>query len=194
MPVTAKYAKICIFLRGSVYAIPIKGEKNFDVGVCFEAIEHVENHNQLLAEVKRLLKDRGIFIVSSPNKETYTDKPKYNNPFHLKELYFDEFSRLLGQYFKNAQFMGHRVFDVSNIWSPAPQKDGCHEELVIDLDYQLEDPNFSDIPLNGKAVEDLFGMSVQLPDKEHCWDIWEEDNFYMSIYDRLPNWGIAFKR
>ena len=44
-------------------------ERNiFDVVMCFEAIEHIEEHDRLLSAVKRLLKEYGVFIVSTPNK------------------------------------------------------------------------------------------------------------------------------
>src|SRR3954469_19774171 len=43
------------FLKGSISAIPITEDHSVDVIVCFEAIEHIEDHDQLLKEVKRLL-------------------------------------------------------------------------------------------------------------------------------------------
>ena len=75
------------FIEGSILDVPIEGERKFDVAVCFEAIEHIAAHDKLLSEVKRLLKDDGLFIVSTPNKTVYTDEPDYHNPFHVKELY-----------------------------------------------------------------------------------------------------------
>jgi SAM-dependent methyltransferase len=45
-----------------------------------------------------------------------------------------------------------------------------------DLDYQLEDSFFSDIPLNEGAIEDLLGIIIHLPDKDQCWDLWKKDS------------------
>ena len=82
------------FKVGSITEVPIAGEHLFDVAVCFEALEHIEDHQKLLSEVKRLLTADGVFIVSTPNKTVYTDEPQFNNPFHVHELYFDEFREL----------------------------------------------------------------------------------------------------
>jgi len=62
-----------------------------DLVVSFETIEHHDEHEQMLAEVKRVLKPDGMAIISSPDKAIYTDKPEYHNSFHVKELYREEF-------------------------------------------------------------------------------------------------------
>jgi 2-polyprenyl-3-methyl-5-hydroxy-6-metoxy-1,4-benzoquinol methylase len=47
---------------------PIPFEKNtFDVVVCQEVIEHIENPWKIFRNAKELLKEDGIFIVSTPN-------------------------------------------------------------------------------------------------------------------------------
>ncbi len=53
------------FKAGSILDIPITGEKLFDVIICFEAMEHVKEHDTLFSEIKRLLKDDGVLIVST---------------------------------------------------------------------------------------------------------------------------------
>jgi 2-polyprenyl-3-methyl-5-hydroxy-6-metoxy-1,4-benzoquinol methylase len=72
------------FMQGSILKVPIEGEKMFDAIICFEAIEHVEEHEELMHEVKRLLKEDGVFIVSSPNKKVYTDARKSYISTNLK--------------------------------------------------------------------------------------------------------------
>src|SRR5262245_51049092 len=62
------------FISGSITAVPIQDAHSFDVVTCFEAIEHIEDQEALLAEVKRLLKPDGTFIVSTPNKAIYHDE------------------------------------------------------------------------------------------------------------------------
>jgi 2-polyprenyl-3-methyl-5-hydroxy-6-metoxy-1,4-benzoquinol methylase len=83
------------FIRGSMLEVPVDGEKKFDLITCFEGIEHISEHERFLSEVKRLLKDDGLFIGSTPNKLVYRDEPGSSNPFHQKELYFDELRTLL---------------------------------------------------------------------------------------------------
>ena len=120
------------FIKGSITEIPIEGEREFDVIVCFEAIEHVKDHDKLLSEVKRLIKDDGVFIVSTPNKAIYTDKLQYRNPFHLKELYFNELEPLLRQHFKNVRFLGQRISTGSNIWDISASRDASYAEFVLE--------------------------------------------------------------
>src|SRR6266702_2940682 len=79
------------FKIGSIMDVPISGARLFDVVVCFEALEHVDDHDKVLGEAKRLLVPDGLFFVSTPNKRLYTDEPHFNNPFHVHEVYFDEF-------------------------------------------------------------------------------------------------------
>jgi GT2 family glycosyltransferase/SAM-dependent methyltransferase len=104
------------FLQGSILNIPIEGEKIFDVIVCFEAIEHIEEHELLLQEIKRLIKDDGFLIISTPNKQTYSDIPGYHNPYHLNELYFQDFCDLLAKHFANIYLFGQRIYYGSSIF------------------------------------------------------------------------------
>src|SRR4030095_3024360 len=111
-----------------ITAVPIPDDHSTDVVVCFEAIEHIEDQDGLLLEVKRLLKPDGLFIVSTPNKAIYHDESHVDNPFHVKELYFDEFQTLLARYFRHSQFLGQRIHAGSCIWPiGAAGVDGFHE-------------------------------------------------------------------
>lgn len=91
------------FKVGSATQIPLE-DKKVDVVVSFETIEHLRDHETMLQEFKRVLKEDGILIISSPDKKYYTDLRNYNNPFHVKELYFDEFKDLIKRHFLYQQF------------------------------------------------------------------------------------------
>jgi 2-polyprenyl-3-methyl-5-hydroxy-6-metoxy-1,4-benzoquinol methylase len=119
------------FIEGSITDVPVKGEKIFDVVVCFEAIEHITEHDKLMSEVKRLIKEDGVFIVSTPNKYVYSSQPNFQNLFHLKELYFDEFKALLDHNFKNTLFYGQKVYPSSNIF-PLSSFSGITSQYVIE--------------------------------------------------------------
>jgi 2-polyprenyl-3-methyl-5-hydroxy-6-metoxy-1,4-benzoquinol methylase len=76
-------------------------DRTFDIVCSFELIEHIENYERYLLEIRRVLKSNGIFIASTPNKKIYSSgmtKPK--NPFHVKEFTLDEFQRLLIRHFR----------------------------------------------------------------------------------------------
>ncbi len=68
------------------------------------------------------------------------------------------------------------------------------DALSHGLDYQLEDPFFSNIPLNEAAIERLLGIAIHLPDKDQCWDLWKKDSFYTNLSDRWSDWKFSFQR
>ncbi|MFT3932728.1 MAG: class I SAM-dependent methyltransferase [Chitinophagaceae bacterium] len=102
------------FKRGSADNIPCDSEY-FDVVVSFETLEHHDKHEEMMIEVKRVLKPNGVLIISTPDKYFYTDKTGQKNPFHVKELYKNEFKDLILRYFKNADFYSQRSLFSSSI-------------------------------------------------------------------------------
>lgn len=77
------------FLLGSCESIPLDN-KSVEVVTSFETIEHHNKHEEMMLEIKRVLKPGGLLIISSPDRLNYSDKQNYSNPFHVKELYYDE--------------------------------------------------------------------------------------------------------
>ncbi len=183
----AKYTRGNLeFIQGSILAIPIEGEKLFDVITCFEAIEHVAEHDKLLSEVKRLLKEDGIFIVSTPNKAVYSDAPTFHNPFHVKELYFSQFEELLKRYFKHLQMWGQQVYAGSNIWELPPQERSTSREFLVRKgDFEFHIPESS---LGGKKPTYFFAMASDAPlsPSQYHLDSWLVDvsNTLLSDYER----------
>ena len=121
-PLAAAYARAkyrlpnLAFLTGSCTAIPLRSG-SIDVAVSFETIEHLVQHADMLKELVRVLRPDGLLIMSSPDKLEYSDKPNYHNPFHLRELYRNEFFDLLGRYFANHVELGQRIVQGSVILS-----------------------------------------------------------------------------
>jgi ubiquinone/menaquinone biosynthesis C-methylase UbiE len=56
------------FIEGDVNKLPFKG-KSFDYITSVEVIEHVDKHNAglMLDEIKRVLKDDGRIVITTPN-------------------------------------------------------------------------------------------------------------------------------
>jgi ubiquinone/menaquinone biosynthesis C-methylase UbiE len=96
------------FARGSCAAIPL-ADHSVDVVVSFETIEHHVEHERMLCEIRRVLRPAGLLVISSPDKSEYSDKPGYRNPFHVKELYKEEFRSLLTAHFRHVRLVGQRV-------------------------------------------------------------------------------------
>ena len=103
------------FLIGSCDSIPL-GEKSVDVVVSFETIEHHDKHEEMMLEIKRVLKQGGILIISSPNRLTYSDETNYSNPYHIKELYYDELVVLLSHHFTFVKIYGQRIASASFVY------------------------------------------------------------------------------
>ncbi|RYF82649.1 MAG: class I SAM-dependent methyltransferase [Chitinophagaceae bacterium] len=63
----------------------------FDVAVSFETLEHLYEQDEMIGEIKRVLKKDGALIISTPNKEEHSRISPEVNPFHAKELDKEEF-------------------------------------------------------------------------------------------------------
>ena len=96
------------FMIGSCDAIPLP-DQSVDLVVSFETIEHHDKHQEMMLEIKRVLRPDGVVIISSPDKQTYSIEPNYQNPYHIKELYADEFKELLASHFNNTKHFGQKI-------------------------------------------------------------------------------------
>jgi len=84
---------------------------SIDVFISLETIEHVEEDEEYLQEITRVLKaEGGIFICSTPNRDitmpgkSLRDRPW--NPFHVREYDKTEFLTLLYCGFNNIKLYG----------------------------------------------------------------------------------------
>jgi SAM-dependent methyltransferase/glycosyltransferase involved in cell wall biosynthesis len=102
------------FRQSSCAAIPLN-DHSIDLVVSFETIEHHDEHLAMMAEIKRVLRPEGVLIISSPDKNEYSIKPNYHNPFHARELFKEEFEGLIRAYFKNLDFLAQRIVYGSGI-------------------------------------------------------------------------------
>lgn len=103
------------FKVGSIASLPLENQ-SIDVVISYETIEHVdaEIQEQFLLEIKRVLKPEGVLIMSTPNKELYTDLYDYHNEFHMKEFYKEEFKVFLKSSFLNVKLY-NQFFEVTSV-------------------------------------------------------------------------------
>ena len=87
---------------GDVTNLPYPDE-SFEAAVAFEVLEYLERPEALVEEALRLLQEDGIFVVSTPDKQTYSNDRNYVNPHHSKEMYALEFREVLERHFRNVQ-------------------------------------------------------------------------------------------
>ncbi len=105
------------FIEGSILNIP-SPNNSFDIVICFETLEHVEEHELLISEIKRVLKHDGLLIISTPDKINYSNNQASKNPFHKKELTGTEFKYLINKFFKNNSFFQQSSYCCSIIQNP----------------------------------------------------------------------------
>ena len=104
-------------LPGDALDIPLS-DRSVDVVVSFETIEHVEKPEAFLDECIRVLVPGGQLILSTPNRDVYSEGGKHN-PFHFEELNEAEFISLLTRRFGKLQLYTQlpKVVAGRSIWS-----------------------------------------------------------------------------
>ena len=94
------------FVEGSMLSRDTLPKGQFDVVTCFEAIEHVDDHDGLLAVARSLLVDDGLLLLSTPDRDVYAQASGQANPFHVRELSQPELLDLLRKKFPHVQLWG----------------------------------------------------------------------------------------
>lgn len=80
-----------------------KFEDNFfNIVVSFQVIEHIKNDHFFLQEIKRVLKQDGLLIMTTPNKKMSLTR----NPWHIREYNLNEMEAMISQYFNSFQING----------------------------------------------------------------------------------------
>ena len=83
------------YLEGSILELPFE-DNSFDIVTSFETIEHVEDDRGQIKEVLRVLKNDGIYILSTPNawSKHLFGKTKY----HVRDYDYETITNLLKEY------------------------------------------------------------------------------------------------
>lgn len=81
------------FRLATVPPLPFS-DGEFDCVVSFQVIEHIVRDKELVAEVMRVLRKGGKFIVSTPNKPMSLTR----NPWHVREYRAEELRTLLSEF------------------------------------------------------------------------------------------------
>lgn len=96
------------FRQGDCTRIPLENN-SIDMVVSFETIEHHDQHEAMLAEIKRVLRPDGLLVISTPERYFLNELSPQPNEFHVKELSLLEFAELMKLFFKNCAFLSQRV-------------------------------------------------------------------------------------
>jgi SAM-dependent methyltransferase len=115
------------FIEGSMIDPDIFTDRSFDVVVCFEALEHTDDHDLLLRVIVGALRPDGLVFISTPDRTIYSELHGHNNPFHVHELDREEFRDLLARHFRHAALLTQEVATGSVMQALDPAQSG---ELV----------------------------------------------------------------
>ncbi|MDO1527635.1 methyltransferase domain-containing protein [Fulvimonas sp. R45] len=170
------------YLQGDAAAIPLP-DASVDMVVSFETIEHHDRHEEMMCEIRRVLRPDGILVMSSPNRVVYSEKAGYHNEFHVKELDFHEFDVLLRRHFGSIRYYGQRLAVGSALFALTPGPESAAVVAFTDTGATIEerttrliDPVYfiavataehSDLPSTTSSVlfsedEDLYNHHIEV--------------------------------
>lgn len=81
-------------VEGDLTELPFEDE-SFDAIVCFATISHIEDRRRALAELRRVLREDGLLLISSPNPDAHPAA----NERHVREYRLGELAAALGEHF-----------------------------------------------------------------------------------------------
>jgi O-antigen biosynthesis protein len=133
------------FERASALDLSSFAPGSFGAVVAFEMIEHVVDHERVLAEVERVLAEDGVFVVSTPDRDTYAAAAGHVNEFHEHELTIAELRALLRSRFAHVEMWGQRTITGSYLSALAPSStpSPAGEDLFVrrtEQGIELDDP------------------------------------------------------
>jgi SAM-dependent methyltransferase len=102
------------FIQADARSLPL-GDASVDIVTSFETIEHFDRQEDFVAEVRRVLRPDGCFIVSTPDREIYSAPGTTPNPFHIIELDRAEFLDLLHRHFRYVSLIRQRSMSISGL-------------------------------------------------------------------------------
>ena len=108
-----KISKMQKFIVGNAENLPFKSNFFSEI-YCYEVLEHVENLQEVLLEIKRVLKKGGRFILTVPLEESEKVLIKYNKEYPQQIGHRRFFSRKkIGEILSNHKFkiISYRAFN-----------------------------------------------------------------------------------
>ena len=114
-----------MFEAADIASLPFDNA-SFDLVVCFETIEHLDDDVGALRELRRVLADDGLLIISTPNRDEYL----VENEFHKREYAPAEFDALLAEHFAERHWLYQQnwllsaVLDAETFSAADDHKDG----------------------------------------------------------------------
>ena len=84
------------FIKASAYCLPLKAG-SIDYIIASDVIEHLQQPEKILAEIKRVYNGKGVIIITTPLR--FTEEPL--DKMHVQEFFESDFRRLLSNHFSD---------------------------------------------------------------------------------------------
>jgi len=167
------------FREGDLLSLPFP-DGEFDVAVCFEAIEHVADPEAALDELRRVLSKDGLLLVSSPNRGVFPE----GNPFHLRELTSAELTAGLKARFANVVTNRQQTYyasllgDDSTLLLDDPDAElGAHVTKLVGSPPGTElyaVAAASDAPLPPSTARIVLGTGLEHEEQRQLTELWRD--------------------
>ena len=176
------------FAQGDTSNIPFP-DSTFDVVVSFETIEHHDKHDEMIKEIKRVLKPNGIIIISTPDKYVYTDLKGTINKFHIKELYKKEFIDLIKTYFSYATILNQKFITGSYIYTDSKQ----NEQPSIWYNGNFSSVQKTSKPEGEYTIAIASDENITIPTDVQTESFFLETDFINKLIAQYKNLSIRYK-
>ena len=90
------------FIKTEVPPLTLVDSETIDFVVTFQVIEHIEDDDFFLSEIKRVLKPGGKLILTTPNSLMSLTR----SPWHIREYTPLQISELINMFFQNVELKG----------------------------------------------------------------------------------------
>jgi 2-polyprenyl-3-methyl-5-hydroxy-6-metoxy-1,4-benzoquinol methylase len=91
------------FVQSDVFSL--NEERKYDIAVTLQVIEHVDNVSEFCDKLKSIVKEGGGVFISTPNIPV-DQKIRNKNSYHVNEMTYPEFKKILENKFKNVTISG----------------------------------------------------------------------------------------
>jgi ubiquinone/menaquinone biosynthesis C-methylase UbiE len=137
-------------VEGDLGELPFP-DSSFDVLLSFETIEHVQEPEKALAELRRVLRRDGVLVISSPNPDAYLG----GNEHHIHEFRPEELLEAVGAKFENVAAFSQVAWLGSSISAP---RDGDAAAEILRTAPEPSEPPYSIVVGSDGELPEVHGV------------------------------------
>lgn len=124
-------------------------DSSFNTIFSSENIEHLQEPEQCVVHLRRVLKDGGVLVMGTPNKEYFSPGMEAtSNEFHPHEFYYEDLEAMLKRHFEHVFIFENTVESESELGRGMKEDRARRGKLGI-----LPEPGQRSIVLDGREVD-----------------------------------------